>query len=301
MIDPHATRSLPPLIALGLLATFACAVAGCTARVGDPSAPPLMNEYGPGTHISSVLGGFYGPASWVQPNNFNSLACPYPAAFNVYTTGVTVTAVDTWDETGNGAIGTVYVQDTVPNIPVYAGMSLFSPSFTPPDLRVLPGDVLDVTGSYEEFIGPSSGFFPQCQTLPQISGSAVFRFDGTVPTPVVVTPEDLSTFDGARKYLSMLVTVRDPNGPITIAANGVEKSGRYAAAVTVPSGSGWAISDELFDVYRQEPLSQGQQFESVTGIVTYFYSYQLAPRSLTDFVLVGGGHPAAPDAGTDGG
>ncbi len=321
MIDPHPVRpflSRPTRPLLGLLASVAGLVgglagtAGCDARAGDVPVTVVPNVDGQGSRISSVLGGFLGPAPWVQPSNLNDTGCDYPAASglestlpSIYVTGVTVTAVDNWDETGNGDVGSIYVQDTVnpPALPpIYSGISIFGAGFTPPSLRVLPGDVLDITGPYEEFIGPSSGYFPQCETLPQLSGSVALRFNGTVPAPVVVTPEDLSTFDGARQYLGMLVTVQQPGGVVSIAADGKEDDGRYSASVAVPSGFNFFIADELWDVYRKEPLSQGEQFESVTGILTYFYDFELAPRSCADFVLPGGA-TACPqlDAGADGG
>lgn len=277
------------------LALCALLLAGCSGGGGgDPPAPPLANKCGNGSHISSKLndGGFsgFGPAPWVQPANPNSLNCNYPAPEKVYATCLTVTAVDRWDETGNGASGTVYVQDTVSPTPVYGALSMFDPNFSPPDLRVLAGDVLDVTGTYEEFVGPSAGAFPQCQTLPQISGAASFRFDGAVPAPVEITPADLNSYDKARQYMNMLVKVKN----VVIAADGSSSSGRYSANVAIPSGTPWAISNELFDVPGSMPLHANDSFDSVTGIVTYFYSFHLAPRSAADFVKAGG---PAPDGG----
>ncbi len=84
-----------------------------------------------------------------------------------------------------------------------------------------------------------------------------------------------------------------------MAANGEESDGRYSASVAVPSGFNFFIADELWDLPHLEPLSQGEQFESVTGILTYFYTFELAPRGYADFVLPGGGSPG-PDAGTGG-
>jgi hypothetical protein len=290
---PHGSTIL---VALGITAAFPL---GCAnTRMGDPPAPPVMNVCGDGVHISSTLTtdingvetpGFYGPAPWFQPSNQMSGDCPYPPSVNVYSTCLTVTAVDTYDETGNGAIGTVYVQDNVPApAPQYAGTSLFDPSFSPPDLRVQPGNVLDITGVYEEFIGPSSFIFPECETLPQIAGSAVFRFDGEVPAPVVLNPGDLDSYVGARAYESMLVTVKN----VTLTGSLTTSGTRASATVAVPTGGTiWNISNELFDVGGQFPLTQGQTFASVTGIVTYFGSFNVAPRSVADFHLVGGGTP----------
>ncbi len=282
MTQPLRVASFVSLTLAALLA------AGCSdngSPGGDKPVTPPMMEYGTGQHISSKLGGFFGPATWIQPTNQNSIGCKYPVQYNVTTTGVTVTAVDTFDETGDGAVGSVYVQDTVPNPPVYSGMSLFEPGYTPPDLRVFPGNVLDVTGPYEEYQGPSSGYFAQCQTLPQLGGSASFRFDGMVPAPVVIKPDDLNSYDSARQYLGMLVKVVG----VSISGTPSTSSGRFGVPVAVDSGQSFQNLERLFDLPCHLPsLSSGSgQFASVTGIVTYFYSFQLAPRSIADFELPG--------------
>jgi hypothetical protein len=285
------TLAMPMALSLALLA-------GCAKRESDQPTTPLASVCGSGLRISSELDnalgqpGFYGPAPWYQPSNQNSTGCPYPENEILYASCLTVTAVDTWDETGNGAVGTVYVQDTVSataTTPPYAAMSVFEPTFSPPSLRPLPGDVLDFTGTYEEYPGPSDDIFQRCATLPQLEGASTFRYDGTVPAPVVIQPVDLSTYEGGRKYLNMLVTVEN----VVISTAGAESSSRYNANVVVPSGSQWGICDQLFDLPGQYPLSANETFTSVTGIVTYFGSYQLAPRSVADFA----GGPPVPDAG----
>ena len=316
--DAHAPTSAPRASEFAFASTAPCAISlalcltllsACANRVSDQVITPPPNVCGDGSHISSLLTnpdgshGFFGPAPWYQPANVNSLNCDYPFPVvsapgqpppgqPVYATCLTVTAVDTWDETNDGAIGSVYVQDTVSPTPIYGATSIFDPTYSPPGLRPQPGDVLDVNGTYEEYDGPTSSMvFSQCETLPQITGAASFRYNGVVPAPVVIQPVDLSTYEGARQYLNMLVTVEN----VVIAAAGKESSGRYNASVAVPSGSTWTIADELFDLPDEYPLSQGESFTSVTGIVTYFYSVQLAPRGVYDFQ---GGPPPPADAGT---
>jgi hypothetical protein len=296
------TRALASVIPVALSLAL---LAGCAKRESDQPPMPLASVCGSGSRISSELtnalgqSGFFGPAPWFQPSNNNSSNCPYPDDETVYASCLTVTAVDTWDETGNGSVGTVYVQDTVSptsTTPPYAAISIFDPSFSPPSLRPLPGDVLDVTGVYEEYDGPNSGTFEQCATLPQISGAATFRYDGTVPTPVVIHPVDLANYENGRKYMNMLVTVEG----VTIISAGTESSNRYSAPVVVPGGTlnlPFTIADELFDLPHLYPLSANESFTSVTGIVTYFYGFQLAPRSVADFQ----GGPPPPDAGAGGG
>ena len=258
------------------------AATGCNnTRPGDPPSTPIANEYGDGERISSVFDGFFGPAPWVQLKNIYSTDCYDPPDITVLTAGVTISAVDQWDETGNGSIGTVYVQDTLSPTPLYAGMALYEPTYSPPAYKPEPGNVVQVAGVYEEYIGPSDlalGRFSQCETLPQLEGSATELFEGEVPKPVVITPEDLNSYANARQYLSMLVTVTN----VCIETTGTESDGRYSAPVVV-SGTAWSIDDELWDVYHLMPLTAAQCFTSVTGIVTFFESFSLAPRSAADF------------------
>jgi len=286
LIHPHQLR----IVAATLAATALVTAAGCTnTRPGDPPSTPPANKYGDGGHISSALTppGFFGPAPWVQPSNINSSNCIDPVDTSVGPTGLTVTAVDTWDETGNGAVGTVYVQDTISPTPLYGAMPIFDPTFSPPDLKVLPGNLVDVQeGVYEEYVGPSDfggcNRFCECETLPQLAGALKFDFDGTVPEPVTIGPNDLGTYANARPYMGMLVTVKG----VTIQANGSPSDGRYTAKVDLVGsfvGSTWDIDDELWDVPHLMPLSAGQTFVSVTGIVTYFGTVNLAPRSAADF------------------
>jgi hypothetical protein len=281
----------PPTAALLLAAAL---LAGCANRVSDPPVKPLADVCGGGIHITSTLGGPNGPAPWEQDANSLSKNCPYPQEQTVYVSCLSVTAVDNWDETGDGAVGTVYVQDNLPTIPIYAGTSLFGTSFSPPDLRLEPGNVIDVTGTYEEWSGPSSlatGAFQYCETLPQIAGAGTYRFDGAVPTPVVIQPADLDNYGNGRKYMNMLVTVQN----VQIAAAPSSSSGRYSAPVVVPpGGQPWSIGNPLFDLPNQKPLVAGDQFPSVTGIVTWFEGYTLAPRSVADFQEPG---QPAPDGG----
>ena len=58
--------------------------------------------------------------------------------------------VDDFDETHNGkSRGTIFVQDADIGAP-YSGISLYSPTYVPANLRLAPGDVLDMNGQYVE-------------------------------------------------------------------------------------------------------------------------------------------------------
>ena len=77
----------------------------------------------------------------------------------------------------------------------YSGITIFDPSFRPPDLRRAANEVVDVSGTLGELIGPSVGHFACCRTLPEIAGTLSFRFEGRVALdPVVVQANDLETY-----------------------------------------------------------------------------------------------------------
>lgn len=269
---------LTPLLFLLPLAPLlgACSY---SAGVGDPPSEPAASVLGTGSRIHDV----FGPADWYDPKAKAGDKCDYPVEHNVRVTGVTVMAVDRFDEVSDGAVGNVYVEDTTQEPTEYQGMTVYSPAFTPPDLRVAPGDVLDLSGIYQEFIGPGDGF-DSCQTLPEIGGTASFRFEGSVVPPKKVKLSDLSTYEDARRYLGMLVTIDDvtiSNDPSESNSN-LASGGRYNAPIGIGAPT---LSNELFDLKNGAvTLAKGTQLKSVTGVVTFFYSFHIAPRSDEDLV-----------------
>ncbi|HVY46734.1 MAG TPA: hypothetical protein VHB21_12685 [Minicystis sp.] len=265
-------------------------VAGCgNGGGGDPPAKPLMKEYGGGELISQVNG----PATWENLDNPEMMGegCAYPRDTNVYITGATVLAIDTFDETQTGQTGNYYVEDTVSDPPAYSGITAFAPAFTPPDLRLFPGDVIDFFGSKSEFPGPSVGYFPHCDTLPELGGTMTFRFDGEMPlSPKAVDKMDLTSYATARQWLGMLVRVEDVD---LVQASGscsnLPSQCRYTAKFNIPGlpfSDVPVVANELYDLANQGPdlsSSSGTHFKAITGIVTYFYGFHLDPRSPADF------------------
>jgi hypothetical protein len=285
MILRPSPNALLPAIALAAL-TSAC---GQTGGGGDQPSKPAASVLGNGDRISDVVG----EADWLDPGDKKSLKCHQPADHQVHVTGVTVTAVDRFDETFSGSFGNMYVQDTTDAPGEYEGMTVFDPAFTPPDLRVAPGDVLDLFGVYQEFLGPSS-VFGYCKSLPEIGGTGIFRFEGSDVPPKKLTIKDLSGYQNARRYLGMLVTLDnvkladDPGSSNSALPTG----GRYTAPIDhtgitgtgIDAGEFPFISNELYDILNDGPvLAKGTTFKRVTGVVTYFYGFKIAPRSPADF------------------
>ena len=265
--------------AIALMTTALAGCSGTGGTIGDPPSKPAADQNGSGARLSDLIG----PAPWVDPLNKDSIDCAYPADKNIHVTGVAITAIDRFDETGTGAVGTFFVQDLVDSPPPYSGVDVFSPSFSPPDLRLQVGDQADILGTLQEFPGPTTFIFPRCKTLPEIGGTMTFRSENKNPAPVTIALEDLKSYDTARQWLGMLVRVEN----VTIAAKASSK-GRFTADIDA-GGGGLAtdipqIANELYDIEKEGPMmAQGTTFKSVTGIVTFFSQFQLAPRSAADF------------------
>ena len=207
--------------------------------------------------------------------------------------GAVVLAVDKFDETRDGkSKGTIYVQDLGSKDP-YSGIALFAASFNPGNLSVGPGDVIDLNGPYTESanIGPKVTFAPGV-VLPQLSRPvATFRYETQVPEAVDIDVNDLGDYLKGRRWMGMLVRVKD----VTLAqdaASTMTSNGRVSASMT-PGASG-ACSDPfpkppslinaLFDV-EALGLKAGTKLASITGVVGFFCNLQLAPRTPDDIVV----------------
>ena len=258
------------LLSLGLLAAVAC-----SSPSGDPpTTPPPPTPLGAGMRVKQVTD----PS---LPNHPNGKASPLPV---VTVTGAAVLAVDTFDETKNGkSRGSVYVQDVGSQDP-WSGISLFSPTYVPGDLRLAPGDVLDLTGGYQENDHIGTAIFPAGQVLSQLAKPiGTFRYEYQPPTPREIDPTDLDDYTKGAKWVGMLVTVKNIalDGIIkeTSGSTGAE-TGRRSGHLT-PALKG-KITNELIELDLQ---AAGTRLTSLTGVVTYFFDLHIAPRSTDDIVF----------------
>jgi hypothetical protein len=210
--------------------------------------------------------------------------------------GTVVIAVDTYDETrdGNGT-GDVYVQDIGATAETpYSGINLFAPSFSPGNLKVSPGDVLDMRGTYQENTEiPSKPpiVFPPGSLLVQLSQpTATFRYETTVPRPVPIPLSDLASFETGRKWIGMLVTVTDVTAQ---KAPFIATNGRASVDITPTDGGTFTfcgpnppatLVNALYPI-QDLKLTAGQKIKSITGVVLFFCNLQLAPRSADDIKL----------------
>ncbi len=257
-------------------------VGGCSGHEGG------ADRWVPDAPAPSVLG------DGARLDQINDPARPRPSlTAKLDVTGVVVTARDDFDETGDGkSVGNLYVQDAVAAPLPYGGIEVYGPGFSPPDLKIAAGDVVDVRGAlYEEFAGPASFPFPSGETLPELaSGTVGLRFEWRAPVarsagfdaagvarPILV---DLASYATGRRWLGMLVKLED----VTVAST-TASSGRFSATL---SGSSVTVTNSLapIDTFGAAgaPIAGGTHFASVTGVVMYFAGFSVAPRGASDLV-----------------
>ncbi len=211
---------------------------------------------------------------------------------DVDVSGVEVIAVDTFDETGDGrSRGAIYVQDLGAQFP-YSGIGLFQPAFIPGNLRVNPGDVLDLSGQYQENAAIGTLAFAAGSVLPQLARpTATFRFELTHRVePTEINIGDLADFERGRRWLGMLVRVRDVTVYDDVSPSSLFK-GRLSVNLLPPDPNARrceypfpkppTLANELADITGAE-IPAGTKVTSITGIVTFFCNIHLAPRSLAD-------------------
>lgn len=277
-------RTVPALI------TSATLLLGCSgAEPGDLERLPTPSPQiaGSGRRLTEVND----PASPWHP----------PDGTEVDVTGISVLAVDEYDETGDGAsAGNLYAQDLPVDgaTPPHGGITLFDASFSPPTLRVAPGDVVDVRGTYDEFEGPSSAPFdcldPKADpttcaraTLPEIVGGTVsLRFEFQPAEPITIPLSELGSYETGRKWIGILVRVEN----VKAQSDGYKSpSGRYSVRLDVAGVSDPkklpTMTNALFDLESSgAPLTTGSSYASVVGVVQYFFNFSVAPRSAADIV-----------------
>ncbi len=249
-------------------------IAGCGSRAGDAISVPV-----PGTGPDCRTDGTAAPNRIECQRDPKSPSRQNPATSPVVTIDrAVIVAIDGYDETRDGkARGAIYVQDVGSSAP-HAGVSLYRPSLLPASAVPAIGDVYTLAGGkYQEntTIG-TTVTFPAGQYLPQISyASGTFAFEFVAPAPAQITPFALGSWSTGEGYVGMLVTVKG----ITIDTWKDDGKGRITGTFA-PGSAAASISNELMAL--DDDVKARRSFKSVTGVVTYFYSLHVAPRSRAD-------------------
>jgi hypothetical protein len=268
------------------LALLPLSVAACTLTP-DPPAPYTPSPLGDGLRLAEVqdpLSADGGPNGNYHPGESTSM------------TSLVVSCVDTFDETADGkSIGTLYVQDIGSSAP-YAGIDVYEETLVPASLTLLPGEVLDFVGAYQQSTSVGSAMFDPNTYLPQLyKPVGTFRYNFTPPTPTPINLSDLqqdgkttdSAFPASRAWIGMLVTLSDvtvAKGSAVAGGNGFRVTYDMENADGGVSTQGPSIDNELYDLLATD-YQAGTHFSKVTGIVTWFYSFHVAPRAASDMQM----------------
>lgn len=260
-------------------ALCALVLSSCRSSDGDPPRERDPSVLGNG----STLHGLLDPESEDKIDVSPPATCGLTFSAPVNVTGAQVNWVDRYQETtdGSSSTGTIWVQDFGATGP-WSGTSFFSPSFVPSNLTLGAGDVIDFNGLYQESvcIGANVNFQQRGGTarLAQIATPTVtLRFDNNPATPVEIPLDDLYDFETGRKWIGMLVTIRNVRTRYEAVSNG---------RVT------WRLSDEQgapglsneFRPFEPGEISENVEFESVTGVLTWFFDFKIASRYPEDLV-----------------
>jgi hypothetical protein len=278
------------LFFMGLLGVSACSFSNeADDTAGDPPIPITdASALGNGARISNL-------APTTEPDGAPNKNHPAPDA-SIYVTGASLIVIDQYDETMNGkSIGSVYVQDVASQRP-YSGLQIYRPTYTPANLLLAPGDVVDFTGTYQDYAYTS---FSPFQTTPEAYEPIVtFRFEYRVPAPTVIPVSDLAAvtpqaaYEKGQQWLSMLVEIDD----VTITAMYADTEGRvslYPTTDTLSTAPG--IANQLFaldpTMYGCPPASpgntvacKGMHLSKIIGVCNFFFNFTISPRTPADLV-----------------
>jgi hypothetical protein len=210
--------------------------------------------------------------------------------------GVVIVAIDNYDDSGQGAVGDIYVQDAVQTGPKgtpWSGLRLFRPTKNPPDLELAPGQGVDLVGNFVAFAGPPPSVFANGVVVPQASNAALtLTSEGRPPEPIEITVDDVR--DRATQminpdhiqFASRLVRIR--NVVLTSDFGGARpEASTFDEPPSSTRTSQLSLSAKLYPVHKDPTLNlkKGMTIKSVTGVLDYFFNFKLCPRSRADIEL----------------
>ncbi len=189
-----------------------------------------------------------------------------------------VLAHDTYDESGAGRVGTVYLAD--PGQPEGGTLQVFSAQVVLDSGAALyPGDLVRAQGPFFHFRGPGCEGDPgRCfaseRAIDQLGqGSRVERI-GVWQEPEPLELEVAEYLADPARYQGRLVTLRG----LTV-QQGHTPSGRGDRIQAARTEQGVAIGAEL---YRIPGLEPGVRLTRLTGVSTFFFQDVVQPRGPRD-------------------
>ena len=206
---------------------------------------------------------------------------PPPDGTEVFVGPAVVLAHDTFDESGAGRLGTVYLAD--PGQPEGGSLQVFSAQLAlSPGESLRPGDLVRGRGPFFRFRGPGcttdpSRCFAGGRAIDQLGqGSRLERIGvWRAPEPIELSV-DAYLAEPAR-FQGRLVTLRD----LTV-REGYRPSARGDRIQAASTEQGVAVGAEL---YRVPGLEPGARIARLTGVSTFFYADVVQPRGPQDVEL----------------
>lgn len=272
---------------LALLAAT-CAATGCRPEPGLPDG-------GDASEAISVLD--------IQTEHDDN--SPPELGSVVYLRSVVVTAYDDYAEPRQdrlqrgseyycaqdmGYTGGVNVQDAEGG--PRSGISLFNPSVIPANQKINPGDLVDVRGEYLEFcLDENNSANSYCQAantdrLTQLGDATVERVgEIAAPAPWQVLLSEFGRPEWAEDYEGVLVRIDEPLN-ITACAPTDDRGrpnccvGDYDRYGNLATDGGISITNEFYSLPAGTTC-----LSSITGIVTWFFDYNISPRGPEDVVI----------------
>lgn len=183
-----------------------------------------------------------------------------------------VTAVDTYDEDGEGSVGSVWIAEPVPG--PWSGVQLFDPVVIPARVRLAPGDIVEVSATLDEFVLLDASGRPMDRdgTETELVDASVQKIGETVPPGPTDIPEAyLADLRQAEPWEGCLVRLTD----LTL-------TGGYDRYGEAPTAGGASIANEMYEIPGAEA---GLAIRSLTGVVTYFFGFKILPRGPEDVEL----------------
>ena len=180
-----------------------------------------------------------------------------------------VTAVDTYDEDGGGSVGNVWIAEPTPG--AWSGIQLFDPVVIPARVHLMPGDIVEVSATLDEFVLLNTDGTPMDRdgTETELVDASVQKIGETVPPgPSDVLEAYLADLRSAEPWEGCLVRLTN----ITL-TGGYD---RYGEAAT---SGGASVANELYAI---PDARAGLAIRSLTGVVTYFFGFKIMPRGPED-------------------
>jgi hypothetical protein len=235
--------------------------------------PALALAAGSCAPVEPDRSGDGGVAEWTVPQLRTPTDPAYPGVGSrVLLRNVVVTAVDTYDEDGQGRIGNIWVAE--PAGGAWSGVQLFNPVVIPSRTHLVPGDIVEVTGTLDE----SAYMVGDTDSLTELSAASVQKTGETLPPDPTVIPEtDLTDRGRAEPWEGCLVRIAN-----------VELTGPYDSYGETSTAGGVVVTNDLFEI---PGAAAGVRYRSLTGIVTYFrpaaflLGVMLMPRGPQDLEL----------------